>query len=189
MEKVLYAVSVGIDALREGNRVNYRNQGKILFGEATNTFLTDRVKRIQALFDKAGIIYETPADMMRVMWWKFMINVGINQASAVLRQPFLAFQTSAEARNLMESSMREVIRLSEKAKVNLTEEDINRFNEILMGMNPEGKTSMLQDVEAGRKTEVEMFAGKVNALGRQYNVLTPVNQKLFDSIKEIEAKY
>jgi 2-dehydropantoate 2-reductase len=123
------------------------------------------------------------------MWWKFMINVGINQASAVLRQPFLAFQTSAEARNLMESSMREVIRLSEKAKVNLTEEDINRFNEILMGMNPEGKTSMLQDVEAGRKTEVEMFAGKVIALGRQYNVPTPVNQKLFDSIKEIEAKY
>jgi 2-dehydropantoate 2-reductase len=189
MEKVLYAVSVGIDALREGNRVNYRNQGKILFGEATNTFLTDRVKRIQALFDKAGIIYETPPDMMRVMWWKFMINVGINQASAVLRQPFLAFQTSEEARNLMESSMREVIILSEKAKVNLTEEDINRFNEILMAMNPEGKTSMLQDVEAGRKTEVEMFAGKVIALGRQYNVPTPVNQKLFDSIKEIEAKY
>ena len=90
MEKVLYAVSVGIDALREGNCVNYSNQGKIFFGEARNTFLTDRVKRIQALFDKAGIIYETPPDMMRIMWWKFMINVGINQASAVLRAPFWA---------------------------------------------------------------------------------------------------
>jgi len=123
------------------------------------------------------------------MWWKFMINVGINQTSAVLRQPFLAFQTSDEARNLMESSMREVISLSEKVKVNLTEEDINRFNEILMGMNPEGKTSMLQDVEAGRKTEVEMFAGKVISLGKQYNVPTPVNQRLFDLIREIEAKY
>ena len=118
-----------------------------------------------------------------------MINVGINQTSAVLRQPFLAFQTSDEARNLMESSMREVISLSEKVKVNLTEEDINRFNEILMGMNPEGKTSMLQDVEAGRKTEVEMFAGKVISLGKQYNVPTPVNQRLFDLIREIEAKY
>ena len=48
---------------------------------------------------------------------------------------------------------------------------------------------MLQDVEAGRKTEVEMFAGKVISLGRQYNVPTPVNQRLFDLIKEIEAKY
>jgi len=189
MEKVLYAVSVGIDALREGNRVNYSNQGKIFFGEARNTFLTDRVKRIQALFDKAGIIYETPPDMMRVMWWKFMINVGINQASAVLRAPFLVFQNSEKARNLMESAMREVIMLSEKAQVNLTEEDIKRFDEILMDINPQGKTSMLQDVEAGRKTEVEMFAGKVIALGRQYNVPTPVNQRLFDLIKKIEAKY
>jgi 2-dehydropantoate 2-reductase len=189
MEKVLYAVSVGIDALREGNRVDYSNQGKIFFGEVTNTSLTERVKRIQALFDKAGIIYETPPDMMRVMWWKFMINVGINQASALLRAPFLVFQTSEEARNLMESAMREVITLSEKAQVNLIEEDIKRFNEILLGLNPQGKTSMLQDVEAGRKTEVEMLAGKVIALGRQYNVPTPVNQRLFDLIKEIEVKY
>ena len=189
MDKVLYAVSVGIDALREGNRVNYRNQGKIFFGETRNTFLTDRVKRIQALFDKVGIIYETPPDMMRIMWWKFMINVGINQASAVLRAPFSIFQTSKEARDLMESAMREVIRLSEKAQVNLTHEDIKKFNEILLGLNPEGKTSMLQDVEAGRKTEVEMFAGKVISLGKQYNVPTPANQRLFDLIKEIEARY
>jgi len=54
MGKVLYAISVGIDALREGNRVNYNNQGKIFFGEARNVSLTDRVKRIQVLFDKAG---------------------------------------------------------------------------------------------------------------------------------------
>ena len=188
MEKVLFAVSVGIDALREGNRINYSNQGKIFFGEAKNASPTNRVKRIQALFDKAGIIYETPPDMMRIMWWKFMINVGINQASAVLRAPFLVFQTSAEARDLMESAMREVIKISEKAQVNLTHEDIKRFNEILLDLNPQGKTSMLQDVEAGRKTEVEMFAGKVIALGRQYNVPTPVNQRLFDLIKEIEAK-
>jgi 2-dehydropantoate 2-reductase len=189
MEKVLYAVSVGIDALREGNHVNYSNQGKIFFGEARNAFLTDRVKHIQALFDRAGINYETPPDMIRILWWKFMINVGINQASAVLRAPFLVFQTSEEARNMMESAMREVIRLSKKAQVNLTEEDIKRFNEILLDLNPHGKTSMLQDVEADRKTEVEMLAGKVITLGRQYNVPTPVNQRLFDLIKKIEAKY
>ena len=66
---------------------------------------------------------------------------------------------------------------------------MERFNKILLDMNPKGKTSMLQDVEARRKTEVEMLAGKVIALGRQYNLPTPVNEKLFDLIKEIEAKY
>ncbi|MCX5845493.1 MAG: 2-dehydropantoate 2-reductase [Deltaproteobacteria bacterium] len=188
VEKVLYAVSVGIDALREGNRVNYASQGKIFFGEAQNTFLTDRVKRVQALFDRAGILYETPPDMIHILWWKFMINVGINQASAVLRAPFSVFQTSQEARNLMESAMREVIMLSEKAGVNLSGEDIEMFNKILLDINPQGKTSMLQDMEAGRKTEVEMFAGKVIELGRQLDVPTPINQKLFDLIKNLEAE-
>jgi len=184
MDKVLYAVSLGIDALREGNRVNYKSQGKIFFGEARNPFLTDRVKCVQALFDRAGIIYETPPDMIHILWRKFMINVGINQASAVLRAPFHVFQTSPEARSLMQSAMQEVITLSEKAGVNLSGEDIESFDKILMSINPHGKTSMLQDVE----TEVEMFAGKVIELGRQFGVPTPVNQMLFDSIKKIEAK-
>jgi len=189
MEKVLYAVSVGIDALREGNRVNYTTQGKIYFGEARNTVPTEQVTRVQVLFDKAGIIYETPPDMIRILWWKFMMNVGINQASAVLRAPFSVFQNSQEARELMKAAMREVIMLSEKAEVNLSEEDIEKFNKVLFSISPQGKTSMLQDIEAGRKTEVEMFAGKVIELGKQLDIPTPINQKLFDSIKKIEAEY
>jgi 2-dehydropantoate 2-reductase len=186
-EKVLYAVSVGIDALREGNRVNFKKQGKIFFGEAKNDVISDRVRRLQNLFDKAGIIYETPPDMIRILWWKFMINVGINQASAVLRAPFRVFQTSPEARELMESAMREVIQLAEKERVQLSKEDIKNWEKVLLDLNPEGKTSMLQDVEANRKTEVEMFAGKVIELGKRHHLPTPVNQKLFDMIKEIEG--
>ena len=188
MKRVLYAVSIGLAALKEGNRVNFISRGKILLGEARNPFLTDRVKRLQALFDRAGIVCETPPDMIRALWWKFMVNVGINQASAVLRAPYSVFQTSREAKDLMESAMREVIMLAEKASVLLSEEDIENWNTVLSGLNPEGKTSMLQDVEAGRKTEVEMFAGKVIELGKYYGVPTPVNQKLYDLIRKIEAK-
>ena len=188
MKRVLYAVSIGLAALKEGNRVNFISRGKTLLGEARNPFLTDRVKRLQALFDRAGIVCETPPDMIRALWWKFMVNVGINQASAVLRAPYSVFQTSREAKDLMESAMREVIMLAEKASVLLSGEDIENWNTVLSGLNPEGKTSMLQDVEAGRKTEVEMFAGKVIELGKYYGVPTPVNQKLYDLIRKIEAK-
>jgi 2-dehydropantoate 2-reductase len=188
MKRVLYAVSIGLAALKEGTRVNFISRGKILLGEARNPFLTDRVKRLQTLFDRAGIICETPPDMIRTLWWKFMINVGINQASAVLRAPYSAFQTSGEAKDLMESAMREVIMLAEKASVLLSGEDIENWNTVLSGLNPEGKTSMLQDVEAGRKTEVEMFAGRVIELGKYYGAPTPVNQKLYDLIRKIEAK-
>lgn len=189
MDAVLYAIAVGIDAVRLGNRVSYANRGKILFGEAKNPFLTERVKRIQALFDRAGIAHETPSDMVRTLWWKFMINVGINQASAALRAPYSVFQTSQEARKFMDSAMREVMVLANKANVHLSETDLAQWYTILSGLNPLGKTSMLQDVEAGRKTEVEMFAGKVIELGRHYDVPTPVNERLYILIKEIEGSY
>lgn len=189
MDRVLYAVAVGMDALKEGNTVTYTRQGKIFFGERENDVVTERVKRVQALFDRAGIAYEMPPDMIRILWWKFMINVGTNQASAALRAPYGVFQRSPEARDLMESAMREVMALAAKANIHLFEEDIQNWYTVLSGLSPEGKTSMLQDVEAGRKTEVEMFAGKVIELGRRYNVPTPVNQKLFETIKQIEASY
>jgi 2-dehydropantoate 2-reductase len=186
MDKVLYALTMGIDALREGNRVIYTTQGRIFFGEAKNPAVTERVARVQALFDRAGIAWETPPDMIRTLWWKFMANVGINQASAVLRAPYSAFQVPSEARDLMLSSMREVIAVAEKAGVSLTQEDIEAFDPILARLSPEGKTSMLQDVEARRKTEVEMFAGTMIALGEKYGVDVPVNRRLFEAIRNIE---
>ncbi len=187
MDRILYCVSVGIDALRDANRVIYTTQGRLFIGEAANPVLTERVRRIQTLFNRAGIVYETPPDMMRILWWKFMINVGINQASAVLRAPYAVFQTAGEARELMGAAMREVVRLAGKAGVDLSEADISGFDPYLFRLNPQGKTSMLQDVEAGRKTEVEMFAGRVIELGRYYDVPTPVNRSLFDQIRKIES--
>jgi 2-dehydropantoate 2-reductase len=185
-EKVLYAVSVAIDAVREENRVTYTKEGKLLFGEAENSILTDRVKRVQALFDRAGIVYETPADMIRILWWKFMINVGINQPSAVLRAPYGVFQTSQDAQAIMESAMKEVIAIAKAANVNVSEEDLTDWYPLLASLSPQGKTSMFQDIEARRKTEVEMFAGKVVELGATYGIPTPVNQTLLRMIKVIE---
>ena len=186
MDKLLYAVAVGIDALRDGNAMTYTVQGKLFFGEADNQVLSDRVKRIQELFDRADIVCETPEDMIRILWWKFMINVGINQTSAVLRAPYGVFQTSQEAKELMDSAMREVTAVAEAAKINITDEDITNWYGFLAQLSPAGKTSMLQDVEAKRKTEVEMFAGKIMELGNRYGISTPVNAVLYRIIKVIE---
>jgi len=186
-DKVLYTISVGIDAVREGNRLTYSNPGRHIFGEADNTVVSDRVRRVQEAFSRAGIVWETPPDMIRMLWWKFMINVGMNQASAVMRAPYGTFQTCAEARDLMEALMHEVIALAGPAGVNLGEADIADWRRVLKTLSPGGKTSMLQDVEAGRKTEVEIFGGTVVALGQRYGVPTPVNRTLFQIIRVLEG--
>ncbi len=188
MDKLVYAIAVGIDAVHENGRFTYANPGKIIFGPLPDGGSGPSVARIQEALSRAGIPNEVPADMMRAMWWKFMINVGINQASAVLRAPYAVFQSSADARALMRSLMAEVVLLAEKAGIDLSEKDLDEWGTIMNTLVPTGKTSMLQDVEAGRKTEVELFAGKVVGLGSIYQVPTPVNATVQQIIKVIENR-
>lgn len=183
--RVIYGLTLGIDAEREGSAIAYKNQGRILFGEEKNSEVTDRVRRISDLFTRAGIAHEIPADMIRSLWFKFMINVGVNQVSAVLRSNYGVLRSSPEARKFMDSAMLEVIAIARTLKVDLSPEDIGEWYKVLGTLNPTGKTSMLQDVEAGRKTEVEMLAGTVIKLGKRHGIPTPVNQKLFDALKLI----
>jgi len=188
VEKLVCAIAVGIDAVHEHGRFTFANPGKIVFGPSDNTTNGPHLARLQEALNRAGIDNEIPADIMRAMWWKFMLNVGINQASAVLRAPYRVFQSSADARELMQALMQEVVAIAGKAGIDLTQDDLDEFLPMLKTFAPGGKTSMLQDVEAGRKTEVEIFAGKVIELGRAYGVPTPVNATILQIIKVIESR-
>lgn len=188
-EQILYGMSLGIDAVRDGNMVRCSSLGTVYFGRANNERISPEVRRIQELFAECGITYETPPDMIRTLWWKFMINVGINQVSAVLEQPYRAFQQRGHAHGLMETAMREVIALAVRREIALSESDVEKWNAVIPRLSPEGKTSMLQDVEGCRKTEVEMLAGKVVELGNELQVPTPVNTVLMEILKAKEEAY
>jgi 2-dehydropantoate 2-reductase len=188
MDKVIYAIAVGIDAVQEKNGFTFTTPGKIIFGKELHTESSNRLDRLQEALNRASIPNNLSSDIMRVMWWKFMINVGINQASAVLRVPYGIFQSSPDARALTNALMQEVIPLAQKINIDLSQKDIDEWGDILPTLSPTGKTSMLQDIEAGRKTEVEIFAGKVVSMGEKYIVPTPVNKAVLQIIKVIENK-
>jgi 2-dehydropantoate 2-reductase len=190
-ERVPYAMILGIDAVREGNATVFSSAGKIHFGDAKNAegAWSPRVSRIASFFDRCGLGYVVPADMIRALWYKFMINVGINQASAVLRATYEPFQVLDEARRVMEAAMRELVEISGALGTGLVEADMLSWMGTLRGLSPDAKTSMYQDVAAGRKTEVEAFAGTVITLGEKTGIPTPVNRLLFDMIRTIEQSY
>jgi 2-dehydropantoate 2-reductase len=187
-ERVLYGVALGIDALRDGRRVSYTKEGTLYVGRAENTTEDQAVARLRRSLEEAGIPYEVPGDMLRVLWWKYMINVGVNQVSAVLRAPFGVFQTSEAAVGVMDRAMQEVIEVARAQGIRIGPEDVRTWHTVLAELSPDGKTSMCQDVEAGRKTEVEMFAGRLIELGRQAGVATPVNQTLMELIQALESR-
>jgi 2-dehydropantoate 2-reductase len=188
MEKMLYSFCVGTDAVREGADISYTNIGRVVFGDKDRPAVSEKVNAVKAYFDLVKLPYTVPEDIMRELWWKFMLNVGINQVSAILRAPYGCFARKGYARDLMTDASREVIKIAQKAGISLSEDDIQKYINIISTLSPEGKTSMFQDVEAGRKTEVEIFSGTVCELGRKYGVPTPVNDLLFRFIRAIEEK-
>ena len=190
-DRVLYAMILGIDAVREGRRTSYSTGGTIHFGEARNPAggWSEPVSRIADFFERSGVSYVVPEDMVRSLWYKFMINVGINQCSAVLRAPYTLFQNSAEARRLMESVMREVVGLSVALGTGLAEDDIAAWERTLGSLSPAGMTSMLQDVLAERRTEVDSFAGEVVRLACRAGLSVPLNEALLLVIRAIESGF
>ena len=188
-QRVLYGVALGIDALRIGNRVSYRSQGKLYVGRARNQPPEPVVSAVADLLARAGLAVEIPPDMLRVLWWKFMINVGINQTSAVLGLPFGPFRENTYALRLMDKAMLEVVAVARDRRIDLGPDDVAKWHEVMQTLAADGKPSTLQDIEAERKTEVEMLAGTVLRLAEQSGTPAPVNAALFDLLRAREQAY
>jgi 2-dehydropantoate 2-reductase len=186
---VLLAVSVGIDAVRDGRDVRYTSLGRILYGEPANPGpMTAKVAAVGALLDAAGIEHQVPPDMVHELWWKWLINVGVNQVSALLRAPYRVLQDRANpAREVMIAAQREVMAVANARGVRLDESDLARWLDVLDALGPDNYTSMAQDALAGRPTEVDSFAATVVALGRELGVPVPVNTVLYGLLKGAEA--
>ncbi len=185
-EGVLYAFFTGHGSTRVGNTITHDGVCTIVFGEADNTTHSETVRRVTALFDRAGIDYEVPEDMLLALWKKFVLNIGINQASAVLRATYGDFQQNERALDI-------AIRLMEEAAAVARAEGIHHVDELLPwslnfihSMTPAFKSSMLQDVEAGRATEVDLFGEVVCELGAKHQIDTPWNAMFVRLIRALE---
>ncbi|WML37991.1 ketopantoate reductase family protein [Neobacillus sp. OS1-2] len=189
IDKVLYSVAQGMDAVKVGNKLTYDHMGMICFGEREPGYVSEKVKTIAEFFGKMEVPYEVDTNMVRRQWGKFMLNVGVNQTVAVNKSNYGEVQRVGQARDMMISAMREVMVLSEKEGAPLTEEDLHYWLEVMGRLSPEGKPSMAQDVEARRFSEVELFAGTVVKLGEKHGVSTPTNRELYRRITLMESRY
>jgi 2-dehydropantoate 2-reductase len=74
------------------------------------------------------------------------------------------------------------------AGIALSEKDLEAWYPVLHSLSPQGKTTMLQYIEAGRKTGVEIFGQKVLELSETYAIATPVNRTMVQIIRVMEQR-
>lgn len=187
-DKVLYSYYIGHTSTRTGRNIIHDDVYKTVFGENDNTVHSQNVMAVKNFFEQSNIKYEIPVDMEYSRWWKFLVNVGYNQASAVLNASYGDFQSSERVNNIAINLMKETVEVAKAYGVKNTQNLIPEVLECIKTMLPQTRTSMLQDVDARRETEVDVFAGYVSELGKKYNIATPYNDMFLEIIKAIDDK-
>lgn len=176
--RVLKSYFIGHSAVRSGNSVTQDGVGEIVM---------EYDRAATEILDECGINYSIPEDIDYALWLKFTMNIFSNQTSAVLKMTFGELKRNKKFREMARKIIREVRQIAEVRGIKNLENLESDAMAALDRMCDEGKTSMHQDILAGRKTEVDMFAGEVIKLGNEYGIPTPYNQVLYDLIK-IEEK-
>lgn len=166
------AYSVGSNAGRDDQGFRYYSIGMDAFGDGP----AEELSRIDDVLTGAGIPHEVSPNIVVGQWQKFVLNVGINQASALLGSRYEPFQQEGtKARNLMMSLAHEALDVAMAHGVGLTEENFTKVLHIIDSLDPVGYTSMSQDALFHHPMETESFAGEVSRLGRLHGVPTPLN--------------
>ena len=177
---VLKSYFIGHSAVRVGNSVTQDGVGEIFIENNT---------KIKEIFDEFEINYQIPEDINYSMWLKYTMNLFSNQVSAILNMNFGELKRNQAFLKFAKKIILEVRTIAQVKGVKNLENLENDALAFLNKMCDEGKTSMLQDILAGRKTEVEIFAGEIIRLGKIFNLPTPYNQVLYDLIKIVEERW
>lgn len=187
-EKVLCSIAQGMDAMKFGAALTYTQPGELRIG-ALSPAQHSRLTAITEFFDRAGIAYTVEEDILHRLWGKFMLNVGVNQTCMAYETTYSGTLIPGEAHDTMVGAMREVIELARAEYVNLTEQDLEDYIKLLKTLSPDGMPSMRQDGLSHRPSEVEMFSGTVREMAKKHGIATPVNDRLYKQIKDMESQY
>lgn len=188
--RVLYSYMKVSVVMKNGATKYDPDKGAVFFGEKHNEApYSPRVQAVKALFDRCGIGYRIDADMVRSIWFKYMCNIGENMTCVLLGVPFGAFRSNDDANYIRKNAMREVIAIAQAKGIDLGEADIEAQEKTVHSIIPaKNKPSTLQDIENGRHTEIELFAGTVCRMGKDLGIPTPINEVFYHGIKVYEAK-
>jgi 2-dehydropantoate 2-reductase len=132
---------------------------------------TPRIERIAAAFARAGFKAPITEDIRGEIWLKTWGNLSFNPISALTHATLADLLKFQPTRDLSIAMMREAEQIANKLGVTFRV----GIDKRIAGAEKVGahKTSMLQDVEAGRALEYEALVGAVAELGRRVGVPTP----------------
>jgi 2-dehydropantoate 2-reductase len=168
---------LGVTRQDEG-RIIYAGRGVIYIGAPAGSRVSaSEVAAVVDLFRGAGLECQPREDIEAVLWEKLVINAGINPLTALLRVPNGALLKLPEAWEVAVAAAVEAQAVAQAAGLTLSGDPAARLRQVCAN-TAANRSSMLQDILAGRPTEIEAINAQVAARGRALGLPTPANDLL-----------
>ncbi|MCQ2604026.1 MAG: 2-dehydropantoate 2-reductase [Spirochaetia bacterium] len=136
----------------------------------------------------AGLKAEINPDHIKAIWKKLIINAVINPLTAIAEVKNIQVSSSPYLRSAGEEIIKECVLCSQAEGINLTYDEMHDAVFSVAEKTGSNRSSMLQDILAGRKTEIDFISGAIEKTGLKYNIDTKVNSLLKNIVKAKEAK-
>ena len=158
----------------------------IIFGELAAPFDSERVRAIESLFADTGIHFRSTEFIREEIWGKFRLNVCNNLPQAILGAGVGCYSDSTHMKVISDGLRRELEQIALAKGIDMSK---------MAGTSGRGSAvpasarySTLQDLDAGRHTEIDMFSGTLMRMGEELGIPTPYNEYTYHMIKALEEK-
>lgn len=186
-ENVIAGVTAHGATLEGPGRVFHAGSGPTTIGRYFSDSDT-RTHTIAELLTTAGIETDVSDTIRNDLWEKVLVNIGINAPTAIARVKNGCLVTTDPGEALIEAAVAEAARVAHSEGCDIRDDVIQHVKDVAAATG-ENKSSMLQDIEAGRKTEIDYLHGAIVDRAERNELPVPVNRTLANVVRltEIDA--
>jgi 2-dehydropantoate 2-reductase len=147
----------------------------------------DDVDSLAAALTDAGIETTVTDDPQGAVWTKVLVNAGINATTALARVPNGALLADEGGERVLRRAVAEGVEVAREEGVDVADDVVERTRGVAE-RTASNRSSMRQDLGAGRRTEIEALNGELARRARDHDIDAPVNETLADLVRLAEVR-
>jgi len=171
--------------LLEPGKVRLSGLGKTVIGSDLDQV---GAKRIAEAFSAGGMPASVAEDVLKETWAKAVVSSCVNPLTAILRVPNGSLLESPATSRMLSEVCRECVDVANAHGIRLSHISMIKRVRTVARDTRSNRSSMLQDVERGKRTEIAYINGAIVRHGLARNVKTPLNLTLLAMVESLERQ-
>lgn len=155
---------------------------RFAFGELDGR-RSQRVERLAEAFATAGIDHEVPDDIYRGIWTKMVFLSSFSGMTALVRLPIGPIREDPDTRAMLATAIEEAVTVAVAEGIGFGEDQAARVLEAVDALPGTMRSSLLEDLERGRRLELPWLSGAIVRLGHKNGVPTPTHATIQTALK------